>query len=425
MNDPKHPAPTLQADAAAPACANHRGVPATGSCIDCLKEICGVCTAVSLEQLCTPCARARRDRRAMRNGIIASVGALAVVALGVGSWLARGSGTGPTLAGQGPAGSSSGDAPQVPTQFAALDSELAREPCDRQRAYKLIDGLYHAREPRLTLLRAEAFVRQCGDFTELLPLTYAAHRDLSEWDPAIADVSKLIELQPHEKDYRWWRGQLYEHKGQLERAARDYDQSIVVEPKITNIPFNLANVYERLGRPCDGIFPLTQFAYFYPGAADLANKRLSALYANPACSAFVGTGQATIPFTAGAAAVPVHVRINGQVDATFLLDTGASVVVLTEALARKLSLDPSAWPETVVSTAGGLRVVRRGTLDEIDVQTLRARQVPCAIAPDLPGDIGLLGLSFLSRFDLRFDATRGKVTLAARHAEKNDRPPNP
>jgi predicted aspartyl protease len=79
----------------------------------------------------------------------------------------------------------------------------------------------------------------------------------------------------------------------------------------------------------------------------------------------------------------------------------------------------------VVITAGGLRVVRRGTLDEIDVQAVRARQVPCAIASDMPGDIGLLGLSFLSRFDLQFDATRGKVTLAARSAAKKDGPPPP
>jgi clan AA aspartic protease (TIGR02281 family) len=412
----------INVDASPPVCANHRGVPATARCIDCLKEICNVCTAVSLEPICTPCARERRNRRAMRNAVLALVAVLSVIAIGV--VLARRTGDGDGHAGPGPVASSAAS-PDVPAEFAALDAELRREPCDRQRAYKLVDGLYHGHEPRLALLRADAFLQKCGEFTELLPLTYAAHRDLSEWDPAIADVSKLIERSPHDKDYRWWRGQAYEQKGQLDLAVRDYDQSIVIEPKITNIPFNLANVYERLGRPCDGVFPLTQFAYFHPEAGDAANKRLSALYANPACSAFVGTGRATIPYGAGATAVPVHVRINGQLDATLILDTGASVVVLTEALARKLSVDPSSWPEMVVTTAGGLRVVRRGTLDEIDVQSLRARQVPCAIATELPGDVGLLGLSFLSRFDLQFDAARGRVTLAAREAQGAGRRPPP
>jgi clan AA aspartic protease (TIGR02281 family) len=406
-----------------PVCVNHRGVPAAGSCIDCLKEICDVCRAVSLKHLCTPCARARRKRRAMRNGILASVGVMAVVAVGVG--LASRMGHGDASPVPGPAVSSNAGLPEVPAEFAALDAELKREPCDRPRAYKLVNGLYHGREPRLALQRAETFVQKCGEFAELLPVTYAAHRDLSEWDPALADVSKLIEQRPHDKDYRWWRAQIYEHKGDLELAARDYDQSIVIEPKISNVPFNLANVYERLGRPCEGIFPLTQFAYFHPEAGEPANKRLSALFANPACAAFVATGRATIPYGAGATAVPVRARINGQLDTTFLLDTGASVVVLTEAQARKLSIDSSGWPETAVVTAGGLRVVRRGTLDEIDIQTLRARQVPCAIASELPGEVGLLGLSFLSRFDVQLDAVHGRITLAARDAPRSDRHPSP
>jgi clan AA aspartic protease (TIGR02281 family) len=399
----------------APVCANHRSVPASGSCIDCLKEICDVCTAVSLEHLCTLCARARRDRRVKRNTLFALAVVAAVVATVV---FATRAGDADAHAGESLVEMASASAPEVvPANLGALDAELRREPCDRQRAYKLVDGLYRAREPRLALRRADAFFQKCGTFTELLPLTYAAHRDLSEWDLALADVSKLMEAQPHDKDYPWWRAQLYEQKGEIELAARDYDQAIVIEPKITNIPFNLANIYERLGRPCDGIFPLTQFAYFHPEASEAANKRLSALYASPGCSGLVGTGRATIPYTPGAAAVPVRVRINGSVEATFILDTGASVVVLPEALARKLSIDASAWRETAVATAGGLRMVRRGAVDQVEVQALRARQVPCAISSELPGDVGLLGLSFLSRFDLRFDAAHRKITLAARDTQ--------
>ena len=73
-------------------------------------------------------------------------------------------------------------------------------------------------------------------------VTYAARRDLSEWDAAIADVTKLIEQRPNDKDYPWWRAQLHEQKGELEEAARDYERAIFIEPKITNIPFHLVTV---------------------------------------------------------------------------------------------------------------------------------------------------------------------------------------
>jgi clan AA aspartic protease (TIGR02281 family) len=391
------------------ACANHADAEATGTCVDCLKTICSVCTAVSLETLCTKCARARRQRRTLRNGVLGFAAVAALV--GLIFFLRRSTGA---PAGQVDGGGYAQVTADVPVAFTTLDEELRREPCDRARAFKLVDGLYHASEPRLALQRADAFFQKCGAFHELTRITYAAHRDLSEWDPAVVDATKLIEERPSDKDYRWWRAQLYEQKGELELAARDYDQAIVLEPKITNIPFNLATVYERLGRPCESIFPLTQFAYHHPDAAEPANRRLQRLYADPACTGFQGTGRATIPYTPGSNAIPLRVRINAKLDATFVLDTGASVVVLPQRLANELGIDASGWPESVVVTAGGLRTVRRGLLDEVDLQTLRVRHVPCAISPDLPDGVGLLGLSFVSRFDVRFDAARGRITLTAR-----------
>jgi hypothetical protein len=63
---------------------------------------------------------------------------------------------------------------------------------DRQKIVQLCDALLRDGEPRYCLTRSEAFFTRCGDFWRLRWLTYEAHKRLSGWDPAIAEVTRLI-----------------------------------------------------------------------------------------------------------------------------------------------------------------------------------------------------------------------------------------
>ena len=55
---------------------------------------------------------------------------------------------------------------------------------------------------------------------------------------------------------------------------------------------------------------------------------------------------------------------------------------------------------------------RLSTVDLVDVGGLTASQVNVAIIDALPDDMdGLLGLSFLSRFQIRLDSTKGTLKI--------------
>lgn len=80
-----------------------------------------------------------------------------------------------------------------------------------------------------------------------------------------------------------------------------------------------------------------------------------------------------------------------------LVDTGASLVVLTPADAQRLGLDLTAddYRDTVVTAAGHARAARV-TLDSVSVAGASVRNVPAIVVQEgLPHS--LLGMSFLSR----------------------------
>lgn len=80
-----------------------------------------------------------------------------------------------------------------------------------------------------------------------------------------------------------------------------------------------------------------------------------------------------------------------------LVDTGASVVVLTQADARDVGIDTERLAYTArVSTANGVTTAAAITLESLTVGDIERRDVPAMVAR--PGALGvsLLGMSFLS-----------------------------
>lgn len=108
--------------------------------------------------------------------------------------------------------------------------------------------------------------------------------------------------------------------------------------------------------------------------------------------------------------VPIKRRDSGVViiDATFnqrktfdmLLDSGASVTVITRPMAKSLGIRPEHVVKTAVfSTANGRTELPIVYLKSVNVGGLVARDVPVAVAgPEM--DIGLLGQDFLQRYDV-------------------------
>lgn len=90
-------------------------------------------------------------------------------------------------------------------------------------------------------------------------------------------------------------------------------------------------------------------------------------------------------------------EINGKT-VTFLLDTGASDVVVPARLAADLQLQPGAAAYAV--TANGRVEIRRTLIDELTLGPIRLYNVRASINPGMTGNEVLLGMSALHQVEL-------------------------
>lgn len=110
-----------------------------------------------------------------------------------------------------------------------------------------------------------------------------------------------------------------------------------------------------------------------------------------------------------------HVMVDGFVNdraVKFMVDTGATVVVLNEATARHLGFHPSRSDFTGISrTANGAVPVAPVRLGEIRVADILVRDVQAVIVPGEMLDGNLLGMSFLNRLrEFEFQGDRLVLT---------------
>jgi len=350
--------------------------------------------------LCPDCARKARRKRLSRK--VVGWGTVAVLTVGAVVWV----GTYQRAFDYGKHG----------RKIRALALQLEKEPCDRPKMLELGEALYQAGDYRRAIDDAGAFIARCGAYPRMLWLTYEAHKRLSEWAEAVSDATVLIERDPNDKDFWWWRAAAFEESGELENAVSDYRQAIAVEPRLSSIPFNLADVLERLGRPCEAIFPIEQYLHHHPRSREdeAVNSRLARLYGRPTCAQLHGSGRAVIRFPPGARAIMARATVDGQAG-NFIVDTGASFVALSRPFAERVGVDLEHAASILVQTAGGIRKARLTAVDRVELGGVRADRVEVAVSDELPEDVdGLLGLSFLSRFALQLDARAGRLEIAAR-----------
>ena len=90
-------------------------------------------------------------------------------------------------------------------------------------------------------------------------------------------------------------------------------------------------------------------------------------------------------------------RINGK-PVRFIIDTGATDVVLSDSVADELQLIRGA--RSTSRTASGTVSTWRTRLDRIEIGNITQQNVAASILPAMPGSDVLLGMSFLKRVDL-------------------------
>ena len=109
-----------------------------------------------------------------------------------------------------------------------------------------------------------------------------------------------------------------------------------------------------------------------------------------------------------------HFRANARVNGRyidFMVDTGASVVVLRESDAAQAGLHPMPNEFTaIVSTANGRTKAAPARLERIEIGDITVFDVPALILPDDVLSQNLLGTSFLSRLR-RYEYADGRLLL--------------
>lgn len=124
--------------------------------------------------------------------------------------------------------------------------------------------------------------------------------------------------------------------------------------------------------------------------------------------------KASVPIQKRGTVVIVPVTINEKAAGKYVVDTGASYTMISQATAKELEIDlEKKLPTIPFQTANGIIQAPLVTLSLIDVGGLQVKDLTAAVHdvfPD-PGISGLLGLNFLSNFRMDIDTQNGVLHL--------------
>ncbi|MBI2540566.1 MAG: TIGR02281 family clan AA aspartic protease, partial [Deltaproteobacteria bacterium] len=124
--------------------------------------------------------------------------------------------------------------------------------------------------------------------------------------------------------------------------------------------------------------------------------------------------KASVPFQKRGTVVVVPATINEKATARFVVDTGASYTMISQATAKELEIDlEKKHPSIPFQTANGTIQAPLVSLSSIDVGGLEVKDLTAAVHdvfPD-PSISGLLGLNFLSNFRMEIDTQNGVLHL--------------
>jgi aspartyl protease family protein len=388
-------------------CEVHPDVASIDSCRRCSAKLCAACRQLDgLTPYCAKCYRAVRRAPWIRGAVLLVL----IGGIGGGVYYAYANVKPPFDYGKDTA------------DVRKLEAQLKTEPCDKKLVVKLTATMRGAGDNRGTLEKIDAFEKTCGGFSELSEIAYTAHEAVGEHDRAIATLDKLIEKEP-DNPYRYaWRARIEARTGNDAAAIKDFEKALALAPTVSDVPLELATLYDKAGRPCDALGPLDRLIEHYGEFAwtDAVRTRIDELTKKGSCDRVTAAvDHVSIATPPGKRDIRVKVRINGVEAGTFLVDTGATTVTTTAANAANIGLSVASGRKVRGMTANGERDGVLVKARSVDVQGLVAERVDVVILDDLGPNIdGLLGMSYLSRFDIRKEDGRFEIRTRAASASK-------
>jgi len=297
--------------------------------------------------------------------------------------------------------------------------ELRRERCDQDAILhlaKALDDLDYRREAATAQI---SFSSQCGGYAPALRGAVNLLLKLSDYTAAETVASDLIKLEPFNDNGYYLRAVARDGNQSFKGAIADYVTAIELfgnKDRISSVGYyKMARDYERLGQFCDAMLPIEQWIALDPSRHDTSQTQavLSDYAAKGGCAAATSGNAETFPAPGVGGVVKVSVTVN-NVPGTFVLDTGASFVAVGASFAKKAKIEIEQGSSVRLHTANGIGEGQLGRADTIQLRSLKAKNVPVVVEADSaaaygPGVEGLLGLSFLSRFNVTIDGKTVRI----------------
>jgi clan AA aspartic protease (TIGR02281 family) len=290
----------------------------------------------------------------------------------------------------------------------ALD-ELSRERCDEAAIANLGDALQKWGRRREAAVAQLSFSRNCRGHAPAVRRAVNILLQLNDHPAAVTAATELIGLQPYNDNGYYLRALGHHRGGRCEQAIDDYATAIELfgnKEKISSVGYlGMSRCYEKLGQFCDATIPIETWVALNPSRNDTSQTRtiLNELSVKGGCAAG-NSGEEVLPVARPGQTVAVSVSING-VQGRFILDTGATFVSLKRSFAQRAKVDVDESSSLKLATANGITEAKRGHAKSVALKKLSARDVAVVVQTDdraTYGDKidGLLGMSFLSRFEL-------------------------
>jgi clan AA aspartic protease (TIGR02281 family) len=290
--------------------------------------------------------------------------------------------------------------------------ELKREPCDQTSVNDLalfLEKLGRRREAAEGLYN---FVRHCGAPHSALHKSVDMLLKLTDHAKAVEVADEFVRRAPANHDAHYLRAVALQGTGDFRRALVDYANAVELvgtdRRKIgARVFLGMAEAYAALGRFCEAVTPVLTWVALDPVNRDTSrSQKLVADYeARGNCAAGKQAARERYPLRGQKHVVTVKAEVNGA-RGVFILDTGASYVTVKSTFAARAKVPQADAQEITIATANGLAKGKLAKADKVRLGSLEAANVPVVVqATDASsygaGVDGLLGMSFLSRFDLQ------------------------
>jgi len=304
-------------------------------------------------------------------------------------------------------------------------SELKRERCDQTSIKNLalaLEKIGYRREAGESLYN---FVMACGAPVNELHHAINIFLQLSDYSMAIEIADEYIKREPQNANAHYLRAMAFQESGENLKALTDYADSIELfgqdKSKISSVVFmKMARAYATLGRFCEASTPILTWVAYDPLHRDTSQTQRLIFEYNQKGNCAVTTEQAKQRYPLGkrGAVITVKAEING-IKGAFLLDTGATFVTVKSGFADKAGISTADSREITMLTANGPAKGHLTRADKVQLGALAAANVPVVVQKTDErsygiGIDGLLGMSFLSRFEIQLTDAYVELKTRAR-----------